>query len=53
MKMVFEYNYKFECSAQYFPKYWIEFFFFKMLAILWDRRPISIFIETNKPNKNT
>lgn len=33
MKMTFEYNYKYECSAQFFPKYWMDFFFFFKDAI--------------------
>lgn len=33
MKMVFEYNYKYECSAQFFPKYWMDFFFKDAIAL--------------------
>lgn len=51
--MIFEYHYKFECSTQHFPKYWIDFLFFFLRCQCGDQWPISIFIETNKPNKNT
>lgn len=49
--MIFEYHYKFQCCTQFFPKYWLDFFFLRCLHR--DHWPISIFIEINKPNKNT